>query len=47
MERSRPHEETQTPEVPTPAERRAYKPLPLAWIVVFVLAAVILYAVFS
>jgi hypothetical protein len=46
MERARP-QEAQTPELPTPAERRAFKLLPLAWIVVFVLAAIILYAVFS
>jgi len=46
MERARP-EEAQTPDLPTPAERRAFKLLPLAWIVVFVLAAVILYLVFS
>ena len=43
MERARP----QRPEPPSPAERRAFKLLPLAWIGVFVLAAVILYAVFS
>jgi hypothetical protein len=47
MERSRPQEEAQTPDLPTPAERRAFKFLPLVWIVVFVLAAVILYLVFS
>jgi hypothetical protein len=36
-----------TPEPgPSPGERRAFKFLPLAWIVVFVLAGVILYAVF-
>jgi peptidoglycan/LPS O-acetylase OafA/YrhL len=46
MERARPEEEARTPEMPTTAERRAFKLLPLAWIVVFVLAAVILYAVF-
>jgi hypothetical protein len=46
MERSRPQEEAQTPE-PTPAERRAFKFLPLVWIVVFVLAAIILYLVFT
>jgi hypothetical protein len=47
VERSRPQEEEQTPEVPTRAERRAFTFLPLVWIVVFVLAAVILYLVFS
>jgi hypothetical protein len=47
MERARPQEEAQTPELPTPAERRAFKFLPLVWIVVFVLAALILYAVFN
>jgi hypothetical protein len=36
-----------TPEPgPSPGERRAFKFLPLAWIVVFVLAGIILYAVF-
>ena len=45
--RARPPEEAQTPELPTPAERRAFKLLPLVWIVVFVLAAIILYAVFN
>jgi hypothetical protein len=36
-----------TPEPgPSPGERRALKLLPLAWIVVFVLAGIILYAVF-
>jgi len=36
-----------TPEPgPSPGERRAFKLLPLAWIVVFVLAGIILYAVF-
>jgi hypothetical protein len=47
MERARPQEEAPTPDLPAPAERRAFKLLPLAWIVVFVLAAVILYLVFS
>ena len=47
MERARPQEETRTPDLPTPAERRAFKLLPLAWIVVFVLAAIILYLVFT
>ena len=47
MERARPEEETLTPDPPTTAERRAFKLLPLAWIVVFVLAGVILYAVFN
>jgi hypothetical protein len=32
---------------PTPEERRAFRLLPLVWIVVFVLAGIILYAVFS
>jgi hypothetical protein len=37
-----------TPEPgPTPAERRAFRLLPLVWIAVFVLAGIILYAVFS
>jgi hypothetical protein len=31
---------------PTPAERRAFRLLPWAWLVVFVLAGIILYAVF-
>jgi hypothetical protein len=36
-----------TPEPgPSPGERRAFKLLPLAWIVVLVLAGIILYAVF-
>ena len=47
MERARPEEEAQTPDLPSPAERRVFKLLPLAWIVVFVLAAVILYLVFT
>jgi hypothetical protein len=47
MERARPQEAGQTPEPPSRAERRAFKLLPLAWIGVFVLAALILYAVFS
>ena len=46
MERARPEQDPRQPDLPTPAERRAFKLLPLAWIVVFVLAAVILYAVF-
>jgi hypothetical protein len=46
MERARPEEDARTPGMPTKAERRAFKFLPLVWIVVFVLAAVILYAVF-
>jgi hypothetical protein len=37
-----------TPEPgPTPAERRAFNLLPLVWVAVFVLAGIILYAVFS
>jgi peptidoglycan/LPS O-acetylase OafA/YrhL len=47
MERARPEEEPRTPDLPTRAERRAFKLLPLAWVVVFVLAAVILYLVFT
>jgi hypothetical protein len=41
-------EGSQTGEVtpPSPAERRAFKLLPLAWVGVLVLAAVILYLVF-
>jgi len=36
-----------TPEPgPSPDERRAFKLLPLVWAVVFVLAGIILYAVF-
>ena len=36
-----------TPEPgPSPGEQRAFKLLPLAWLVVFVLAGIILYAVF-
>ena len=36
-----------TPEPgPTPGERRAFKLLPLVWVVVLVLAGIILYAVF-
>jgi hypothetical protein len=31
---------------PTPGERRAFRLLPLVWIVVLVLAGIILYAVF-
>jgi hypothetical protein len=33
--------------VPTPAERRAFRLLPLIWIGVAILAGVILYAVFT
>ena len=47
MERARPREEAQTPELPSRTERRAFKFLPLVWIVVFVLAAIILYLVFT
>jgi hypothetical protein len=32
--------------LPSPAERRVFKLLPLTWVVVFVLAAIILYFVF-
>jgi hypothetical protein len=35
-----------TPELPGPGERRAFRLLPLVWIVVLVLAGIILYAVF-
>jgi hypothetical protein len=35
-----------TPEPPSPGERRAFRLLPWAWVVVFVLAGIILYAVF-
>jgi hypothetical protein len=36
-----------TPEPgPGPGERRAFKLLPLVWVVVFILAGIILYAVF-
>jgi hypothetical protein len=35
-----------TPEPPSTGERRAFKLLPWAWLVVFVLAGIILYAVF-
>jgi hypothetical protein len=39
--------DTYTPEPgPTPGERRAFRLLPLVWIVVLVLAGIILYAVF-
>jgi hypothetical protein len=47
MEGARPEEEMQTPELPTPAERRAFRLLPFAWIGVLVLAAIILYAVLN
>ena len=40
-------EDAQSPALPTPAEWRAFKLLPLVWIVVLVLAAIILYAVFK
>jgi hypothetical protein len=37
-----------TPEPgPTPGERRAFRLLPLAWIVLAILAGIILYAVFT
>jgi hypothetical protein len=35
------------PELPTAAERTAFRLLPLVWIGVAILAAVILYAVFT
>jgi hypothetical protein len=35
------------PEVPTPAERTAFRLLPLVWIGVAILAGLILYAVFT
>jgi peptidoglycan/LPS O-acetylase OafA/YrhL len=47
MESERVPEDAQNPALPTPAERRAFKLLPLVWVVVLVLAAIILYAVFS
>jgi peptidoglycan/LPS O-acetylase OafA/YrhL len=40
-------EDAQNPALPTPAERRAFRLLPLVWVVVLVLAAIILYTVFS
>jgi hypothetical protein len=47
MESERVPEDAQNPALPTPAERRAFKLLPLVWVVVLVLAAIILYTVFS
>ena len=35
------------PEIPTPAERAAFRLLPLVWIGVAVLAGIILYTVFT
>jgi hypothetical protein len=35
------------PELPTPAERAAFRLLPLVWIGVAILSGVILYAVFT
>jgi hypothetical protein len=40
-------QEQVTPEPPTPAERTAFRLLPLVWIGVAVLAGIILYAVFT
>ena len=40
-------EDAQRPALPTPAERRVFKLLPLVWIVVLVLVALILYTVFE
>jgi hypothetical protein len=46
-DREPPPADPYTPEpAPSPAERRAFKLLPLTWVVVFVLAGIILYAVF-
>jgi peptidoglycan/LPS O-acetylase OafA/YrhL len=47
MESERVPEDAQNPALPPPAERRAFKLLPLVWLVVLVLAAIILYTVFS
>jgi hypothetical protein len=47
MESERVPEDAQNPALPTPAERPAFKLLPLVWVVVLVLAAIILYTVFS
>jgi peptidoglycan/LPS O-acetylase OafA/YrhL len=47
MESERVPEDAQAPALPTPAERRAFKLLPLVWVVVLVLAAIILYTVFK
>lgn len=47
MESERVPEDAQNPALPTLAERRAFKLLPLVWVVVLVLAAIILYTVFS
>jgi peptidoglycan/LPS O-acetylase OafA/YrhL len=47
MESERVPEDAQNPALPTSAERRAFKLLPLVWVVVLVLAAIILYTVFS
>jgi peptidoglycan/LPS O-acetylase OafA/YrhL len=40
-------EDAQSPALPTPAERRAFKLLPLVWVVVVIMAAIILYTFFS
>jgi hypothetical protein len=40
-------QEQVSPATPTPAERAAFRLLPLVWIGVAVLAGVILYAVFT
>jgi peptidoglycan/LPS O-acetylase OafA/YrhL len=47
MESERVPEDAQNSALPTPAERRAFKLLPLVWVVVLVPAAIILYTVFS
>jgi peptidoglycan/LPS O-acetylase OafA/YrhL len=42
----RAQEEIDATSLPSPAERRLFKLLPLAWVVVFVLAAIIIYLLF-
>jgi peptidoglycan/LPS O-acetylase OafA/YrhL len=42
----RSQDEVEATSLPSPAERRVFKLLPLTWVVVFVLAAIILYFVF-
>jgi peptidoglycan/LPS O-acetylase OafA/YrhL len=42
----RAQDEAESTSLPSPAERRVFKLLPLAWVVVFVLAAIVLYLVF-
>lgn len=41
------HDAVTEPEIPTSAERTAFRLLPLVWIGVAILASVILYAVFT